>query len=153
MIRLIEEVMSKKIIAEEVLYDLPEWFGIPESTREYIEDSVQMPFFAAFTETGVAGFLTVKVNNSYTAEIHVMGIKKEHHRKGIGKELYNACYAWCKNKGYEYLQVKTLDESHPDVNYAITRKYYFSMGFRPLECLPDLWGKENPCLIMVQGIH
>jgi len=112
-----------------------------------------MPFFAAFTETGVAGFLTVKENNSYTAEIHVMGIKKEHHRKGIGKELYNACYAWCKNKGYEYLQVKTLDESHPDANYAITRKYYFSMGFRPLECLPDLWGKENPCLIMVQGIH
>ena len=84
MIRLIEEVMSKKIIAEEVLYDIQEWFVIHESTRQYIEDSVQMPFFAEFTETGVACFLTVKENNRYNAEIHVMGIKKEYHRKGIG---------------------------------------------------------------------
>jgi len=50
------------------------------------------------------------------------------------------------------LQVKTLDKSHPDKNYACTRKFYEAMGFRPLECIPELWGKDNPCLIMVMYI-
>lgn len=60
--------------------------------------------------------------------------------------------SWAKEKGYEFLQVKTLDESHPDVHYSGTRKFYLSVRFRPLECLPELWGKENPCLIMIKHI-
>ena len=27
-----------------------------------------------------------------------------------------------------------------------------SMGFRPLQEFPELWGKENPCLQMVKGL-
>lgn len=151
MVRLAEE-REREGIAAEVLYDLPEWFGIPESTEEYIRESASMAFLAAFEGEEPAGFLAVKRNNPYTAEIYVMGIKKKYQRQGIGRKLYQACYQWCREQGFEYLQVKTLDESHPDEHYALTRKYYLSMGFRPLECFPDLWGKENPCLVMVQYI-
>lgn len=38
----IKEVIDKKEkeeISKEVLYDLPEWFGLPESTENYIIDS------------------------------------------------------------------------------------------------------------------
>ena len=94
----------------------------------------------------------MKVNNQYTAEVFVMGILREYHKRGIGRALFDKVYTWAKNNGYEYLQVKTLDASHPDVHYAGTRNYYLSMGFRPLECIPELWGEENPCLIMVQHI-
>lgn len=150
MIHIIEEEEKKREIAAEILYNLPDWFGIPAATEEYISESVSMPFLTAYEDGKVAGFLAIKKNNRYTAEIYVMGICKEYHRQGIGRELYNACYQLCRELGFEYLQVKTLDESHPDIHYAITRKYYLSMGFRPLECLPSLWGEENPCLIMVQ---
>ena len=43
----IESPEWKQTIAREVLEDLPEWFGIPESKEEYIRESAGMPFFAA----------------------------------------------------------------------------------------------------------
>lgn len=36
MIYLIEDTTQKKNIAQEILSRLPEWFGLPESTLEYI---------------------------------------------------------------------------------------------------------------------
>lgn len=38
----IKEVIDKREkekVSKEVLYDLPEWFGLPESTENYIIDS------------------------------------------------------------------------------------------------------------------
>lgn len=48
--------------------------------------------------------------------------------------------------------VKTLGESHPDVNYKSTREFYYKAGFFPLEEIKEIWGKENPCLIMVKVV-
>ena len=28
-----------------------------------------------------------------------------------------------------------------------------AVGFRPLECIPELWDKDNPCLIMVMYLR
>ena len=36
---------------------LPEWFGIPESREEYIEDSVGKLFFCAYKDEKPVGFL------------------------------------------------------------------------------------------------
>ena len=55
-------------------------------------------------------------------------------------------------RGFEYLQVKTLSERHPDLNYARTRAFYSAMGFRPLEEFPELWGEKNPCLQMIKSL-
>ena len=35
----IENKLEKESVSREVLYDLQEWFGMPESTEEYIQDS------------------------------------------------------------------------------------------------------------------
>jgi len=40
----VEDVELKKQISGKVLNKLPEWFGIPESTKEYIEESSVMNF-------------------------------------------------------------------------------------------------------------
>ncbi len=151
-IKEIEDKKRKSEIATRILEALPEWFGIPEATQMYINESCNQPFFAAMEEAEPVGFISMKVNNQYTAEVFVMGILREYHKRGIGRALFDKVYTWAKNNGYEYLQVKTLDASHPDVHYTGTRNYYLSMGFRPLECIPELWGEENPCLIMVQHI-
>lgn len=81
-----------------------------------------------------------------------MGVISDFHRKGIGKDLINKAVQYAKKNNYEFLLVKTLDETHPDIYYAATRKFYLSVGFKPLVCLPELWGKENPCLIMIKNI-
>ena len=152
-IKEIHDKQKKIEISTSILKSLPDWFGIPESTQEYINESSNLPFFATTEASKPLGFISIKGNNQYTAEIYVMGVLPDYHKQGIGRGLFNKVSDWSKENGYEFLQVKTLDESHPDVYYAGTRKFYLSMGFKPLECFPELWGKENPCLIMIQSIR
>lgn len=97
------------------------------------------------------GFLALTTHNPYTAEIHVMGVLPEWHHQGIGTALVERAEAVARDGGYEYLQVKTLGPSHPDLHYARTRTFYMRRGFRPLEELADLW-PGNPCLIMVKRL-
>ena len=52
----------------------------------------------------------------------------------------------------KFLIVKTLGDSHPDNNYKRTRGFYNKVGFYPLEEIKEIWGEENPCLIMVKSI-
>lgn len=148
----VNDEQEKIEISECILKSLPNWFGIPESTQEYINVSIHLPFFVAIDESKPIGFISIKENNKYTAEIYVMGVLSDYHKQGIGRALFNNALQWAKEEGYEFLQVKTLDESHPDVYYSGTRRFYQSIGFKPFECLPELWGKENPCLIMIQHI-
>ena len=47
----IEEVKSedqKMAVVAEILKDLPEWFGIPESTQAYIEGAKDLKVWTAF---------------------------------------------------------------------------------------------------------
>ena len=149
----IENADFKKLICSDILKDLPEWFGIPESVDEYIKQSSKMTFFASYDINTITGFLAIKKHNPYSAEIYVMGINKSYHRNGIGKRLVNKCIEWCKENNIEFLQVKTLDESNPDKNYEKTRRFYESVGFKPLECFKTLWDENNPCLLMVMKIN
>ena len=129
---------DKRQISGNILRSLPNWFGIPESNEEYINKSSKLPFFIFIHRSEVVAFISIKENSKYTAEIYVMGVLPNYHRQGIGKELINNSLQWAKDKGYEFLQVKTLDQSHPDPYYAGTRKFYKSVGFKEFECLPEL---------------
>ena len=83
MTMMIVEIMDaaeKRRIAEEILLDLPEWFGLPESTETYIRESAQMPFYAAVAEGRAEGFIALKKTSPYAAEVFVMGVKKHRHR-------------------------------------------------------------------------
>jgi hypothetical protein len=55
-------------------------------------------------------------------------------------------------EGYSLLHVKTLAPSDPDPGYAATRAFYEAVGFLPLEVLPQVWGPENPCLLLVRPL-
>ena len=148
----ITDKQDKKQIAASILEALPNWFGIQEARQRYISESGNLPFFAAIDQSRPVGFLVMEETSQYATEIYVMGVLPDRHNQGIGTSLLNTVMQWAKEKGYEFLLVKTLDESHPDIYYAKTRKFYASVGFKPLVCLPELWGKENPCLIMIQHI-
>jgi len=141
---------EKSQIVEEVLLDLPDWFGLPDSTKEYIEQSKQLVLFSAHHNDSTLGFITLKETSCDTCEIHCMGVKKEFHHKGIGKLLYKQFEEYAKNK-YEYVQVKTVDEGkYPEYDQTIA--FYKSLGFKKLEVFPPLWNEWNPCLIMIKKV-
>ena len=152
MILFVKDENEKQKIAREILNDLPEWFGIPESTQEYIKNVINMPFWIEKENDTVKGFITLKENSPYTCEIYVMGILKKYHKKGIGKLLFNEFYNYAKNKNYEFIQVKTVKEGIYPI-YDITNKFYKSLNFKEFECFDSLWDKSNPCQIYIKHIE
>lgn len=144
---------ERRAICRSVLHDLPDWFGIPAAVDEYVEKSAGLPFWAVLDGKNAAGFLAARQTSADAAEIVVMGVLRAYHRKGCGRMLFNECYDWCRQNGLTFLQVKTLDQSYPDANYAATRRFYRAMGFKELECIPEIWGKGCPCLMMILHIE
>ena len=146
----VKDIEEKSKIVEEVLADLPDWFGLPESTNQYIKDSRELPLWVAKKCDDIIGFITLKETSKDTCEIHCMGIKKAYHRKGIGKKLQDSFEDFAK-QNYEYIQVKTVDEGHYK-EYDKTVAFYKRMGFKKLEVFPALWDEYNPCLILIKKI-
>ena len=149
---IVKEIIDKKEkenIAREVLYDLPEWFGLPESTENYIQESQEKPFLASFYNDELVGFVVLGTSSPDCAEIFVMGVKKKFHHHGAGRELNQAYEDLAKSLGYTYTQVKTVQSGHYD-EYDITNKFYKAVGYKELEVFPDLWDEWNPCQIYVK---
>lgn len=131
---------------------LPEWFGLQETKEDYIQETENMPMLGCFDDEDICiGFLSLKDSTPDSAEIYVMGIMPEYHHHGGGSALMLATEESVKSTEKDFLFVKTLSSDHPDPYYAKTRQFYAKMGFRELTVLPMIWGKENPCLIMVKN--
>ena len=145
----ITDAAERSRIAEAVLRELPEWFGIEEATAAYIEAAAKLPTFAV---EPAAGFLCLKQHTAHAAELHVMGVAREHHRRGIGRALVEAAESWCRAHRIRYLHVKTLGPSADSRGYAATRAFYEAVGFVALEELHGLWDGNNPTLILVKDI-
>jgi len=133
------------------LYDLPEWFGMPESTEAYIADSQEKPFLACFIGDEAVGFVVLNATSRDCADIFVMGIKRKYHRMGIGTRLNEAYEALARNLGYTYSQVKTVQIGHCK-EYDMTNNFYRTVGYKELECFPTLWDEWNPCQVYIKYI-
>ena len=142
---------EKRRIARSILEALPDWFGIPEAREEYIKDSEGRAFFAAFKDDAPIGFLYLKETGKETTELAVMGVLKDYHRCGIGKDLFRWAKECAAREGYEFMQVKTV-RMGCYADYDATNRFYQALGFREFEVFPDLWGEENPCQIYVMSL-
>jgi len=131
---------------------LPDWFGIEQSIVDYSAEIDRLPTWLVCDLEKLIGFLSIKQHYATSAEVYVMGIRQEWQRQGIGSELMRRVQEWLKADGCEFLQVKTLGDSHSDENYARTRIFYEAMGFRPLEEFERIWDEYNPCLIMIKHL-
>lgn len=140
----------KAKIVEEILLDLPDWFGLPESTKKYIEDSKALPLWLASVGEESVGFVTLSQSSEECAELHCMGVKMKYHHQGIGTLLYKDLEQYAK-KSFDYIQVKTVEEGRYK-EYDQTVAFYKRMGFAKLEVFPTLWDRNNPCLIMIKRI-
>lgn len=147
----ITDDQQKQAVARRILEALPEWFGIPESREEYIADSTGRIFFCAMEGDEPIGFLYLKETGAATVELAVMGVLKTHHRRGVGRALFDAARAAAREAGYAFLQVKTVQMGrYPD--YDATNRFYLAMGFKEFEVFPTLWDEHNPCQVYVMAL-
>ena len=151
--------------AERILRALPAWFGIEAALQEYVHAADELDTLVAVVARPACGgqirevrpdqaigFVTLRETSEDALELHVMGILPSWHRRGIGRALVERAASYARAEGFSLLHVKTLAPSHPDTGYAATRAFYASVGFRPLEELPQVWGAENPCLLLVRPL-
>jgi GNAT superfamily N-acetyltransferase len=139
-------------ICSAILRTVPEWFGIESATQGYIDGVAGLPTFVARDDRRDVGFLSLKQHGERSAEIWVMAVIPEWHRRGAGRALVEAAERHLSKTAAQYLQVKTLGPSDPDEGYARTRAFYEAVGFVPLEELHDLWDSGNPALILVKKL-
>lgn len=148
-----EQLTNKGAICEKILRSLPNWFGIESAILDYIQDVQNMVMLTASLDSKVVGFIALNKHYQQTAEIHVMGVLVEFHRKKIGQALIKAAEKYMIQNNFEFLTVKTLSEARSDVFYSRTREFYLSQGFVPLEEFKTLWGEHNPCLFLVKSLR
>lgn len=134
-----------------ILKALPDWFGLPESLEEYVQESRDMKTIRCFFKEDMVGFLSLKKTSPQAMEVYVMGILPQLHRMGIGTRLMRMAEQEAKHAAMQYLQVKTLSPKVQDPSYLKTYAFYENCGFCPLEVLP-LWDEWNPCQLMVKYI-
>lgn len=151
MIIKIDTPNDKAEAVSHVLRALPVWFGIEESTQEYIKNARELPVWVSKEENEVQGVLVGKLTSEVTMELYVMGVKVAYHQKGIGTALFQAFYAYAKRKNIQFLQVKTIREGLY-ASYDQTNAFYQALGFQKFECLPTLWGQAHPCQLYVMYI-
>ena len=151
-IRFITDASVKQSIATTVLRDLPEWFGIEESTQEYIDTVVNYPFIAAYDGDSPIGFYSIRHENDNVLDMYVLGIVKEYHHQGIGTLLQHAVDEYARNNGYSYLMVLTLAEKVQNKEYLQTRSFYLSQGFIDFYQNDDIFDPHNPCQIMIKKL-
>lgn len=152
MIKISEAQLNQATFCEPILRLLPEWFGIEEAIVHYVQEIDRLLTFMAWNQQQAIGFLSLKQHNQFSAEIYVMAVHPHFQRRGVGNQLVEAAEQELQRSGVEYLQVKTLGTSRPNLHYAKTRAFYESVGFRPLEEFLELW-EGNPCLQMVKFLR
>ena len=134
--------------AAALLAGLPEWFGIEEANRNYVEEARHLPSVAAVCDEAVVGIALVRHHFPQTAELELLAVRRDLHRHGIGRRLVERVVSDARAGGKRLLQVKTLGPSMTYEPYERTRAFYESLGFIPLEEFLHLW-PTDPCLVMV----
>lgn len=137
----------------EILALLPDWFGMEDANADYARMADEHPTFVAVDDAGTAqGLTTITRFGDYCAEVHLMAVRPNLHRQGVGRAMLLAAEDWLRVQGVEYLQVKTLSPSREDAGYEKTRAFYAATGFRPLEEFPLLWDPSNPALQLIKAL-
>ncbi|MCB0400143.1 MAG: GNAT family N-acetyltransferase [Winogradskyella sp.] len=61
-----------------------------------------------------------------SVEVDHVYIKPEHRNKGLGKLFMNWIHTYCKEKGYESIELNTYVQNYP------SHKFYYNEGFQIL---------------------
>lgn len=92
----------------------------------HIQDNPQQTLLLAYDDTTPVGYLIAQAPN-YNRIKHtctfMLGVLKEHHRRGIGTALLNSAEQWAKSKGITRLEMTVMD------GHTAALKLYQKQGY------------------------
>ena len=141
----------KRQMQEQLTARLPEWFGQPESNRQYAAQAELLPGYIARVDGVPKGMLLLKKHSGISAEIYWLVVDRDCHRAGLGRALVEVGCEKAQAEGAKFLFVYTL---HPDAEYEPyrrTRLFYEAVGFHYVleEQFAD---KANPLALYMKGL-
>ena len=74
---------------QRLLAQLPSWFGIPEANADYVQAARELPGLVARADDEPVGVLLHRRHFPEAAEIHLMAVSPDWHRRGIGTAMVN----------------------------------------------------------------
>ena len=144
---------GKGELCRKILSSLPDWFGIPEAIELYVREVETLPVIAAEVGDQLVGIVSFKQHTPFAAEIHVMGVLPDFHRRGVGRALVAEAEAMARSEDLAFLTVKTLSPARENSAYEMTRAFYQGVGFVPIEEFPKLWGPATPALQLIKCLR
>jgi GNAT superfamily N-acetyltransferase len=69
---------------EHLLEILPAWFALPEANAKYVESAERLPGLIARSGDRTIGVLLYRRHFQAAAEIHLMAVDPQWHRRGVG---------------------------------------------------------------------
>jgi GNAT superfamily N-acetyltransferase len=151
-LRITERPTGSGAICRSILAELPEWFGIPASNAEYEHVAETGPAVLAVKDGEAVGLMLLKPHFETALEIWLMAVRPSRHRHGVGRALVARAEAVAAERGASFLTVKTRGPSAPYEPYERTRAFWSAMGFIALEEFIEIWGPENPALMMAKTL-
>lgn len=143
-------VLNVENQCERVLRTLPRWFGVESSLLEYARNTRHMTTFVAELDGEVVAFISLQRHFPVAWEVNCIAVSDAHRGRGFGKRLHEKAEKWLVSQCATVLQVKTLAETHPSLEYAQTRAFYEAIGYKALEVFPTLWAPHLPVLQLVK---
>lgn len=130
----IEQISAEdaKILARQIMSDLPEYFGLPEYNGQHLQGVRSRINFAAKIHGVYAGLLSLEFPYPENSNIYWMAVSQYWQGKGIGHRLLNAAVQYARIQGVFTMTVETLAPSESDENYLGTYQFYRKQGFSPL---------------------
>jgi GNAT superfamily N-acetyltransferase len=129
---------------------------LPSAAQAYLEDLSRHPSWVATLEEGgeptLAGFMTLAEPAPRSFELHVIAVRRERQRQGIGRALLAHAEACARAEDGRFMHIRTISASSPDPFYARTRAFYEACGYQPLFEMEGLGNGTNPTVILVKAL-
>jgi GNAT superfamily N-acetyltransferase len=140
----------------QLLLGLPEWFGLPSAAQAYLRDLSRHSSWIATLEQGdgppLAGFMTLTQPAPRSFELHVIAVRRERQRQGVGRALLAHAEARARAQGGRFIWVRTIAASSLDPFYARTRAFYDAHGYHALFETDRLGNGVNPTVVLVKAL-
>lgn len=74
-----------------------------------------------------------------------MAVMKKYQGQEVGSDFTQDMKRYFISQNSNTITVKTVSSRHQNKHYALTRDFFYRVGFKDKAEL-DIWGKETPCL-------
>lgn len=100
-------------ICADILFGLPEWFGVEEANADYVRMAETNETLIATGKGNPIGLLTLKPHSPYASEIYLVAVRRAQHRNGVGRALVHAAEELLRERGVEFLPRTSVKDRPP----------------------------------------